>query len=135
MAPNSSAMRVALVLQFSYIGMSIFWNLIGIGLFEAGMKPLGPVANGQTVFLLSAIGLVLWIGSQKSIWVYFAMSVLLALGAGSAIYGSLTGAAALWPSAYFRWFGALINVVGLLAFALAAFVSLKTISGKKEKEK
>ena len=118
-------MRAALTLQLCYIGLSAFWNLIGVGLIDAGLPPLGPVANMQTVFLLLAVGILLIIGSRQQIWLYFAMSALLAAGAASAIHGSLTGAPELWPSAYFRWFGALINVEGLLAFGLAAFVTLQ----------
>lgn len=124
---DSFSLRAALTLQLCYIGMSAFWNLIGVGLIDAGLPPLGPVANMQTVYVLSAVGILLVIGSRKQAWLYFAMSALLAAGAASAIYGSLIGAPALWPSAYFRWFGALINVVGVLAFGLAAFVTYNNL--------
>lgn len=127
---NPQWKQVALASQLIYIGMSIFWNLVGIGLIDAGLKPLGPVANLQTVYLLLAVAILLVIGSGKSIKLYFAMSALLAVGALSALHGSVTGAADLWPSAYFRWFGALINVHGFLAFGLASFVSFKTVRPK-----
>ena len=131
MMQNLLSMRTALTLQLSYIGMSIFWNLVGVGLIDAGLKPLGPVANMQTVYLLLAVGIALSIASQKAIWLYAALSALLAFGAISALYGSVTGAPDMWPSAYFRWFGALINIAGLLAFALATYVTVKDLTARR----
>ena len=128
----SKWMQAALVLQLCYVGMSVFWNLIGVGLIDAGLQPLGPVANLQTVYLLLLVGLVLVISSRKSIWVYAPLSGLLAFGALSTIHGSFTGPAELWPSGYFRLFGALINLEGLFASALALFIMLRAVLSKNQ---
>ncbi|CAI8299217.1 hypothetical protein N8137_04335 [Porticoccaceae bacterium] len=113
---------VALTIQLSYIGMSVMWNLIGVGLIDVGQQPLGASASMTVVAVMLAVAVLIALSANRVRWLYASASGILALGCLSAIYTAFTGAAELWPSNYFRVFGALINVLGLIGFALACRV-------------
>lgn len=116
---------VALTIQLSYIGMSVMWNLIGVGLINVGQQPLGASASMSVVAVMLAVAVLITLSANRARWLYASASGVLALGCLSAVYTAFTGATELWPSTYFRVFGALINVLGLIGFALACRVIFK----------
>lgn len=118
-SPQVEKTAPALILQLSYLGMSVFWNLVNVGLIEAGQQPLGPVGSLKMVALMITLAFVLVASVKRHVWLYAGTSLLLALGAMSTIYSSFTGAPDNWPSLFFRIFGALINIVGLFGCVLA----------------
>jgi hypothetical protein len=95
------------------------WNLIGVGLMSIGQPPLGNSASIAVVVIMLALALTLVLTVNRVRWLYATATGVLALGCLIALYTAFTGAAELWPSNYFRIFGALINVLGLAGFGLA----------------
>ena len=116
---TSKLLLAALTIQLSTIGMSVMWNLIGVGLISIGQPPLGNSASITIVVIMLALALTLALTVNRVRWLYATASIVLALGCLMALYTAFTGAAELWPSSYFRIFGALINVLGLVGFGLA----------------
>ena len=115
----SKLLIVALATQLSYIGMSVMWNLIGVGLISIGQPPLGNSASTTIVVMMLTLALTLVLTVNRVRWLYATATGVLALGCLMALYTAFTGAAELWPSHYFRIFGAMINVLGLAGFGLA----------------
>ena len=116
---NSKLLIAALTIQLSYIGMSVMWNLIGVGLMSIGQPPLGNSVSIAVVVIMLALALTLVLTVNRVRWLYSTATGVLTLGCLMALYTAFTGAAELWPSNYFRIFGALINVLGLAGFGLA----------------
>ena len=116
---TSKLLIAALAIQLSYIGMSVMWNLIGVGLISIGQPPLGNSASITIVVIMLALGLTLVLTVNRVRWLYATATGVLALGCLIALYTAFTGAAELWPSNYFRIFGVLINVLGLAGFGVA----------------
>ncbi|MDB4032276.1 hypothetical protein N9842_01450 [Porticoccaceae bacterium] len=116
---TSQLLIAALTIQLSYIGMSVMWNLIGVGLMSIGQPPLGNSASMAIVVIMLVLALTLVLTVNRVRWLYATATGVLALGCLMALYTAFTGAAELWPSNYFRIFGALINVSGLAGFGVA----------------
>ena len=116
---NSKLLIAALTIQLSYIGMSVMWTLIGVGLMSIGQPPLGNSASIAVVVIMLVLALTLVLTVNRVRWLYATATGVLALGCLMALYTAFTGAVELWPSNYFRIFGALINVLGLAGFGLA----------------
>ena len=116
---SSKLLIATLTIQLSYVGMSVMWNLIGVGLQSIGLPPLGNSASMTIVAVMLILALTIVLTIKRVRWLYGSASAVLALGCLMAVYTALTGAAELWPSNYFRVFGALINVLGLFGFGLA----------------
>ena len=112
-------MALVLAVQLTSIGMSIFWNLIGVGLIDAGQRPLGNAASMTMVVSLAIMAAALIFSIGRMLWLYTIISSVLVLACSAAIYTAIVGPADLWPSSFFRVFGASINVLGLVGFALA----------------
>ena len=116
---TSKLLLAALTIQLSTIGMSVMWNLIGVGLISIGQPPLGNSASMAIVVIMLTLALTLVLTVNRVRWLYATATGVLALACLMALYTAFTGAAELWPSNYFRIFGALINVLGLAGFGLA----------------
>ncbi len=116
---TSKLLIAALTIQLSTIGMSVMWNLIGVGLISIGQPPLGNSASMAIVVIMLTLALTLVLTVNRVRWLYATATGVLALACLMALYTAFTGAAELWPSNYFRIFGALINVLGLAGFGLA----------------
>ena len=120
---TSKLLIAALTIQLSTIGMSVMWNLIGVGLISIGQPPLGNSASMAIVVIMLTLALTLALTLVLTVnrvrWLYATATWVLALACLMALYTAFTGAAELWPSNYFRIFGALINVLGLAGFGLA----------------
>jgi hypothetical protein len=116
----------ALTVQPSYLGMSMFWNLVNVGLTAAGQKPLGPVGSLELVVAMAVAAILLVVSVRRLIWLYAGLSLLLALGAINRIYGTFTGAPNNWSSTFFRVFGATINVVGVVGAVLACQLVIRS---------
>ena len=116
---TSKLLIAALTIQLSTIGMSVMWNLIGVGLISIGQPPLGNSASMAIVVIMLTLALTLVLTVNRVRWLYATATWVLALACLMALYTAFTGAAELWPSNYFRIFGALINVLGLAGFGLA----------------
>ena len=115
----SRQILTVLAIQIAYIGMSVMWNLIGLGLKSIGQQPLGNSASMTIVVIMLVLALIIVLSATSARWLYALATGILGLGSLSAIYTAITGAAELWPSPSFRVFGASINVLGLVGFALA----------------
>ena len=101
--------------QFVHLLGSAAWNVAGVMLVAQGRQPLGPTASAVVVMVLLLLGAGLWFGFRRSRALYVTMSILLGVGAFFAVRQAFVGEAAFWPSAFWRWSGAGLNLAGLAA--------------------
>lgn len=101
--------------QFVHLLGSAGWNVAGVVLIAQGRQPLGPTASAAVAVLLLLLGAGLWIGFTRSRALYVAIGTLLGVGALVAVVQAFVGEASLWPSAFWRWGGAGLNLAGLAA--------------------
>ncbi len=120
--------KLTLSVQTSHIALSVIWNITGLLQIQNGYQSIGPTASISTIIILGFLLLLLIISANKS-WrvVYIVTSLVLALGALSAIYGGFTKDVSLWPSAFWRYAGIAVNMVGVLGFLMALF-SIRQVS-------
>ncbi len=112
--------------------MSMFWNLVNVGLTAAGQQPLGPSGSLEMVAAMTVVAILLVVSVRRLIWLYAGLSLLLALAALNAIYGAFTGAPNNWPSTFFRVFGATINVVGVVGAVLACQLVVRSRRSRRQ---
>lgn len=109
-----------LSLQLTYIVCCIVWNGSGVVRKWMGLAPLGPAASIWGILLLVVLALLLVTGATQKHWryIYLFVTLILGVGAVSAIWQAYTGPSELWLSLYWRIAGVVINVVGVVAAAL-----------------
>lgn len=114
------SLRHILFLQLSWAFLCILWNFYGLWLVSKGSPPIGPTAS-WAIAGLNALFFILFILFKKinTNWPYLLLSVITALLAAIAVYGGFTKDASLWPNAFWRWLGIIINFIGLLGGVLA----------------
>ncbi len=83
---SSKLLIAALAIQLSTIGMSVMWNLIGVGLISIGQPPLGNSASITIVVIMLALALTLALTVNRVRWLYATASIVLALGCLMALY-------------------------------------------------
>ena len=102
-------------LQLSYLLLAVLWNLAGLALIAQGMRAPGPTASGGIAAYLLALALVIFIAARRLSWLYGLASLLVGLGAASAVVQAFQLDPSLWPSAFWRYAGILLNGFGVLA--------------------
>lgn len=109
----------ALPVMFAWAILSAIWNFAGVALIAQGQRAPGPTASiaGAIVLLAIAAGLVVAVGRWPVI--YLLISIVVGLAAIAAVVNAFTADPALWPSEFWRYAGATLNGVGLLAAAFA----------------
>lgn len=110
--------------QFVHLLGSAGWNVAGVVLISHGQRPIGPTASVSVAEVLLLLGVGLWIGSGRWRPLYVAISTLLGVGALIAVVQALVGEASLWPSAFWRWAGACLNLVGFVANFVGVAIAL-----------
>lgn len=101
--------------QFVHLLGSAGWNVAGVVLVSQGRIALGPTASVAVAVVLLLLGVGLWSGLGRSRALYVTISVILGVGAFFAVVQAFRGEASLWPSAFWRWAGAGLNLAGLVA--------------------
>lgn len=111
--------RAVLAMQLAWVTLCVAWNVAGVYLLSRGMRSPGPTASLGAAALLVAIGAVLVLTRQKWPVAYIFTSVLTLVMAGAAVLNAFTADPLLWPSDVWRWAGAALNGVGMVAATLA----------------
>ena len=115
--PVSTAWLRHWVLPWQYVHLlgSAGWNVAGVVLMSQGQRPLGPTASVTVAVALLLLCAGLWIGFGRLRPLYITISVLLGAGALVSVMQAFVGEASLWPSAFWRWAGAGLNLAGFVA--------------------
>jgi len=123
---NSSALQskttyqAAFYVQATHAFLCIVWNVVGMWQNDQGMQSIGPTASLTVVSSVGLLLISLWLSLRLN-WhtVYLAISCIAFTLAAVAVYGALTKSHALWPSEFWRIAGIVVNLVGVVGFALA----------------
>jgi hypothetical protein len=110
--------------QFIHLVGSAGWNVAGVVLVSQGQSALGPTASVAVAVVLLLLGVGLWSGFRRWRALYVTISVILGVAAFFAIVQAFTGEASLWPSAFWRWAGAGLNLAGLVANSAGIVIML-----------
>ncbi|MEI9419708.1 hypothetical protein O7A70_00735 [Mesorhizobium sp. Cs1299R1N1] len=120
--PDALPARTALAAQLVWAGLSALWNVSGVLLMAAGKQALGPTASIAAAALLVGIAVLLVLCRPRWFWAYAGLSVLAGLMALFAVINAFTADPALWPSGFWRYAGAALNAIGVLAAVSAVVV-------------
>ncbi len=112
-------LKLIVSVQIGYVILCIVWNLVGLYQLQHGQQPIGPTASMMVAVVLASFSTALFF-SAKHQWklIYLGITLLLGVGAVSAIHGALTKDLSLWPSEFWRLAGAMVNVIGALGLAM-----------------
>jgi hypothetical protein len=122
--------RAVLAVQLAWVTLCVIWNVAGVYLVSRGMRSPGPTASLGAAALLVAIGAVLMLTRQKWPVAYIIATALTLVMAGPAVFNAFTADPLLWPSDGWRWAGAALNGVGMVAATLAIVGAVLLISGR-----
>ena len=118
-------MRTAVRLQLIYMLLAVVWNLAGLALIAQGMRAPGPTASAGVAAMLLVLMPVVFIGARRFPWLYGSVTLLVGLGAISAVVQAFRLDPSLWPSAFWRYAGILLNGLGILGSGLGGWAALK----------
>jgi len=107
--------------MLTWLAGCVLWNVGGVIMVSRTGSGIGPTASLRLAggLLVAAIALV--VAAQRSRIVFVMLSGLFALMGFAAVYQAVTGDPALWPSPFWRWAGAALNLFGLGAGLLGVF--------------
>ena len=98
----------------------ILWNIVGMYLLSQNKQALGPTASWLGVILFFVLIVLYTLSIQKKYYKLFVSFVSIGAILGTfAIYGALTKEHSLWPSELWRYAGVLVNLLGVIGFALS----------------
>jgi hypothetical protein len=109
-----------------WISGCVAWNVVGVLRVAQTGTGIGPTAS-----LMLAAGLigaaVVLVAAARGRGLTFAMlSALFALMSFAAVYQAFSGQPSLWPSPFWRWAGAALNMFGLGASAFGVIRGLQS---------
>lgn len=102
--------------------LAALWNIAGVILISQGHQPLGPTASAVGAVLLVVVALALYWSASKAPIVFVLLSALAGIGAALTVAGAITGDPSLWPTAFWRIAGAVLNAIGTVG-AVGAIVA------------
>ena len=105
--------RRAVAIQLAHLGLSLVWNVAGLALIARGLRAPGPTASLEVAAFLLVLGVAMGVGARRFAPLYVLASLLAGLGSSSAILQAFQLDASLWPSAFWRYAGALLNGLGV----------------------
>ena len=112
-------MRLAVHLQITYGVLVALWQIVGLWRLGQGEQALGPTASGNVaIFAVASTG-ALYALVRAFPGIYVAIASLLAIPALLTIQNAFVADPSLWPSAWARWGGVVLNGLGVLAPTLA----------------
>lgn len=124
--------RAVLAMQLAWVTLCVVWNVAGVYLVSKGMRSQGPTASIGAAVILVAIGAVLMLTRQKWPVAHIIASVLTLVMASAAVFNAFTADPMLWPSDVWRWAGAVLNGVGMVAATLAIVGAVQFTSGRTD---
>jgi hypothetical protein len=108
-------LKVPLICIVIWIAGCVFWNVAGVILIEKTGTGIGPTASLTVAGILVVIAVLLYLATRFNGLIFAGFSTLCALLAFAAVYQAITGEASLWPTAFWRWAGAALNLFGFVA--------------------
>lgn len=103
----------------------ILWNVLGVALQAQGKPGIGPTASLGVAAGIGFVGVLLWYAARHVPFLFGILAALCAVAAIMPVYQAVTGDPSLWPSAFWRWAGAALNSLGVVA-GLAAVMHVLT---------
>ena len=115
----NSKYGISLKTQVLYALLCVVWNLVVIIQNQIGVQPIGPTGS-VTVILSALLIVVLLIVALRKAWewCYLLVSGVICALAMSAVHAGITNDPALWPSQFWQIAGVMVNVIGVLSFAV-----------------
>jgi len=108
-------LKAPLICIVVWVAGCVFWNVAGVILIEKTGTGIGPTASLTVAGILVVLGVLLYLAARFNGLIFSVLSVLCALAAFAAVYQAFTGDASLWPTAFWRWAGAALNLFGFVA--------------------
>jgi len=109
-------LKAPLICIVVWIAGCVFWNVAGVILIEKTGTGIGPTASLTAAGILMVIAVLLYLAARfNGLIIFSLLSVLCAVAAFAAVYQAFTGDASLWPTAFWRWAGAALNLFGFVA--------------------
>jgi len=109
-------LKAPLICIVVWIAGCVFWNVAGFILIEKTGTGIGPTASLTVAGILMVIAVLLYLAARfNGLIIFSLLSVLCAVAAFAAVYQAFTGDASLWPTAFWRWAGAALNLFGFVA--------------------
>jgi hypothetical protein len=108
-------LKAPLICIVVWIAGCVFWNVAGVILIEKTGTGIGPTASLTAAGILVVIAVLLYLAARFKGLIFSLLSVLCAVAAFAAVYQAFTGDASLWPTAFWRWAGAALNLFGFVA--------------------
>jgi hypothetical protein len=112
----------------AWVAGCVAWNVSGVILVANGAQGLGPTQSLTVAAASLVVGFLLWIMAYRVRWLFGLLAGLCALGAFVAVAQAITGDPASWPSVFWRWAGAALNSLGVLAGLAGVVRVLKPIT-------
>ena len=128
MTKENNARRI-LNAQLLWLLLAALWNGVGVYRIAQGQAAIGPTASLIVAGVLLALAALLYVRALRWPLLWCAISLFGVYGAGSAVFGAITGDPSLWPTPFWRWSGAALNLFGLLACLLGILTAIKRIRG------
>ena len=119
-------LKAPLICIVVWIAGCVFWNVAGVILIEKTGTGIGPTASLTVAGILVVIAVLLYLAARFNGLIFSLLSVLCAVAAFAAVYQAFTGDASLWPTAFWRWAGAALNLFGFVAGLWGLISGLKS---------
>jgi len=105
----------ALPVQVAWAILAAAWNLAGVALIARGLRAPGPTASASAAIVLVGIAALFFVTIRRWPLAYLPLSVAAGVMALAAVVNAFVQDPALWPSEFWRYAGALLNGIGVLA--------------------
>jgi hypothetical protein len=109
----------------AWSALAAAWNFYGASQLAKGLQPLGPTATVMGGVLALVLGAALVATSRRWSVVYMLLAAIAGLLAMITVVGAFTHDAALWPSDFWRYAGAILNIAGAVAAVMAIVGGLR----------
>ncbi len=111
--------------MFFWLAGATLWNIVGVVLIASGQRSPGPTASLTMAAVLVVVGFLLFVLAMRDYrYVFAGFAALCAISALMPVIQAITGEPELWPSPLWRWAGAALNLIGVLASAWGAITAL-----------
>ena len=119
-------LRIPLICIVAWISGAILWNVTGVVLIAKAGTGIGPTASLTLAGIMAVIALLLYLAARFNGLVFAVLSALCAVAAFVAVYQAFAGDASLWPTPFWRWAGAALNLFGFVAALLGVISGFKS---------
>jgi len=108
-------LKTSLVCIVVWIAGCTLWSVAGVMPVAATGTGIGPTASLGVAGILAVMAVLLYLAARFDGLVFAALSALCAVAGFAPVYQAVTGDASLWPTPFWRWAGAALNLCGIVA--------------------